>query len=101
LGTLSDDEDINRAWENIKGIIKTSAEDSIHLYEQKQHTPWFDGEYLGFFLDKRQQAKMQWIQDKNQNNVDNLNNARCEASRHFRNKKKEYRKAKIDEFWAG
>jgi hypothetical protein len=29
--------------------------------------------------------------------VDNLNNVRCEASRHFRNKKKEYLKAKINE----
>jgi hypothetical protein len=33
----------------------------------------------------------------NRNNVDNLNNVRCEASRHFRNKKKQYLKAKIDE----
>jgi hypothetical protein len=32
-----------------------------------------------------------------QNNIDNLNNVRLEASRHFRNKKKEYLKAKIDE----
>jgi len=40
---------------------------------------------------------MQWLQDPNQSNVDNLNNARCEASRHFRNKKKEYLKTKIDE----
>jgi len=37
---------------------------------------------------------MQWLQDPNQSNVDNLNNVRCEASRHFRNKKKE---AKIDD----
>jgi len=28
LWNLSDDEDINRAWENIKENIKTSAEDS-------------------------------------------------------------------------
>ena len=40
---------------------------------------------------------MQWLQDPNQSNVDNINNIRCEASRHFRNKKKEYLKAKIDE----
>jgi hypothetical protein len=30
------------------------------------------------------------------NNVDNLNNVRCKASRHFRNKKKKYLKAKIE-----
>jgi len=40
---------------------------------------------------------MQWLQDPYQSSVDNLNNVRCEASRHFRNKKKEYLKAKIDE----
>jgi len=40
---------------------------------------------------------MQWLQDPNQSNVDNLNNVRCEARRHFRNKKKEYLKAKIDD----
>jgi len=32
-----------------------------------------------------------------QSSVDNLNNVRREASRQFRNKKKEYLKAKIDD----
>jgi len=41
---------------------------------------------------------MQWLQDPNQSNVDSLNNVRSEAKRHFRHKKKEYLKAKIDEF---
>jgi len=40
---------------------------------------------------------MQWVQDPAQSNVDNLNNVRHEASSHFRNKKKEYLKVKIDE----
>jgi len=40
---------------------------------------------------------MQWVQDPSQSNVDNLNSVRPEASRHFRNKKKEYMKAKIEE----
>jgi len=40
---------------------------------------------------------MQWVQDPNQSHVDNLNNVRYETSRHFRNKKKEYLKAKTDE----
>ena len=39
------------------------------------------------FLDQRKQAKMQWLQDPNQSNVNNLNNVRREDSRHFRNKK--------------
>jgi tRNA A37 threonylcarbamoyladenosine dehydratase len=40
---------------------------------------------------------MQWLQNPNQNNVDNLNNVRCEASRQCRSKKKEYLKAKVEE----
>ena len=40
---------------------------------------------------------MQWVQDPSQNNVDNLNSVRREDSRHFRNKKKAYLKAKIED----
>jgi len=42
---------------------------------------------------------MHWVQDPSQSNVDNLNNVpiRREVSRHFRNKKKEYQEAKIEE----
>jgi archaellum biogenesis ATPase FlaH len=48
-------------------------------------------------LDQRKQAKMQWTQDPSQSYVDNLNNIRRDASRHFRSKKKAYLKAKIEE----
>ena len=40
---------------------------------------------------------MQWIQDPSLSNVDNLNNIRRDASRHFRNKSKAYLKVKIEE----
>jgi len=42
---------------------------------------------------------MKWVQDPSQSNVHNLNNVPiiCEVSRYFRNKKKEYQKAKIEE----
>ena len=62
----------------------------------KQNKPWFDEECLGF-LDQRNQAKIQWIQDPSQSNVDILNIVRREVSRHFRNKKKAYMRAKIEE----
>ena len=79
LENLSEDEDIKWAWENIKENIKTSAKESLRLHELKQHKLWFDEECLGF-LDQRKQAKMQWIQDPSQSNVDNLNKARRDAS---------------------
>jgi hypothetical protein len=62
----------------------------------KHYKPWFDDERL-CFLDQRQQAEMHWLKDPEQSNVVNLNNVRCEASKHFRNKKKEYLKAKVDD----
>ena len=40
---------------------------------------------------------MQWVKYPSQSNVDNLNQVRRDASRHFRNKKKAYLKAKIVE----
>ena len=40
---------------------------------------------------------MQWMQDPSQSNGENLNKVRRDASRHFRNKKKGYLKAKIEE----
>ena len=86
LENVSDDEDINGAWEKIKENIKTSTKDSLGLHESKQHRPRFDDECLGF-LDQRKQAKMQWIHDPSQSNVDNLNNVRRYASRLFREKK--------------
>jgi hypothetical protein len=96
LENVSEDEDINRAWESIKENIKTSATESLGKHEMKQHKPWFDEECLGI-LDQRKRAKMQWIQDPSQSNADNLHNVRRDASRHFRNKKKAYLSAKIEE----
>ena len=68
LKNLSDDEDVDRTWENIKENIKTSAKESLGLHELKQNKPWSDEECLGF-LDQRKQAKMKWIQDPSQSNV--------------------------------
>jgi len=93
---MNDDEDVDRTWEKIKKNIQTSVKESLNLHKFKQNKPWFDEECLGF-LDQRKQAKMQWIQDLSQSNVDNLNNVRRAGSRHFRNKKKAYVRAKIEE----
>jgi len=40
---------------------------------------------------------MQWHQDPNQSNLDNLSNLKREVSRYFMKKKNEYMKAKINE----
>jgi len=44
LENLSDGEDLNRAWENIKESVKTSAKESLSLHQLKQHKPCLDKE---------------------------------------------------------
>ena len=83
MGNLNESEDLNRARENINENIKTSAKGSLGLRELKQHKPWFDEECL-HFLDKRKQAKLQWVLDPRQRNVDNLKNVRREAKTNIR-----------------
>jgi len=87
LENFRDGEDINRAWENIRENIKTSAKESLGLYlhELKQHKPWFDEECLSF-LDQRKQNRK--VQNPSQSNIDNINNVRQKASRNFRNKRR-------------
>ena len=51
-------------------------------------------------MDQRKRAKMQGIQDPSQSNVDSLNDVRREVSGHFRNKKKAYLRAKIEDLEA-
>jgi len=52
----NDDKDVNRAWENIKENIQTSAEESLGVHDLKRNKPWFDEECLGF-SDQRKRTK--------------------------------------------
>jgi hypothetical protein len=90
LEVLDAEVEINSAWETIRENIKISDK------ELKKHKPWFD-EGCSKLLDQRKQAKLQWLQDPSEINGDSLNNIRLEASRYFRNKKREYLKDKINE----
>jgi hypothetical protein len=49
------------------------------------------------FLDQRKRTKLQLLQEPNEINGDNVGSVRCEASRHFRNKKREHLKDKMNE----
>jgi hypothetical protein len=46
LENVNNSEDINRAWENIKENVKTSARESLNPYELKRHKACFDEERL-------------------------------------------------------
>jgi hypothetical protein len=97
LENLNYDVDIKIAWDTIRKNIKISAKASLGYYELKKHKPWLDEGCLKL-VDQRKQAILQWLQDPSEINGDNLNNIRREASRHFRNKKREYLKDKVNEF---
>jgi hypothetical protein len=86
----------NGAWETIRDSIKISTKESLCCFEFKNHKQWCD-EGCPKILYQRKEDKLQWLQDPREINVDNLNNVRSEASRYFRNKKKEYLKGKINE----
>jgi hypothetical protein len=96
LEDLDAEVEINTVWEMIRGNITISAKESLDYYEMKNHKPWFD-KGCSELLDQRKEAKLQRLQGPNEINGDNLNNVRCEASRHFRNKKREYLKDEINE----
>jgi hypothetical protein len=96
LENLDESLDINSAWENIRGNIKTSAKENLGYHRLKQNKSWFDGE-CSKLIDQQKQVKLQWLQNPSQINGDKLQNLRCETSRTFRNKKREYLKGKINE----
>jgi hypothetical protein len=86
--------EINAIWETIRENIKNLAKESLGYYEPKKHKPSCIEGCLKL-LNKRKQSKLQWLQDPNEINGDNLKNVRREAGRHFRNRKREYLKNKI------
>jgi hypothetical protein len=88
--------EIDSAWGTIRENINIAAKESLGYLELKKNIPLFD-EGCSKLLDERKQAKLQWLKDPSEISGDNLNNVRCEASRYFRNKKREYLKDKINE----
>jgi hypothetical protein len=96
LENLDENGDINRAWETIRENIRISAKESTRLCESKSYKQGFDEECLKL-VDRKKQAKPEWLQDPSEVNEDNLSNVRRDASRRFRNKKREYLKDKINE----
>jgi hypothetical protein len=96
---LDAEAETNSAWETIRENIKILAKESLGYYELKKLKPCFI-QGCSTLVYQRKQAKLQWLQDPNEINGDNLNNVRSEARRYFRNKKREYLKVKINELAA-
>jgi actin-like ATPase involved in cell morphogenesis len=58
LQNLSDSEDINRTWENVKDNIKPKVQEIIRQYKLKQHKPRLTKDVY----DQKKLGKMQWLQ---------------------------------------
>ena len=71
LESLDDSRKMNMALENVRKNIKIST--SLGQCEWKVHEPGFDEEY-SIFVDKRKQAKLQWLQNPSHINADYVNN---------------------------
>jgi len=56
LENLNDSKNINRTREHIKENIKSSAKESLDLYELKENKSWFD-EACSRFFDKVSRLK--------------------------------------------
>jgi hypothetical protein len=94
LENFDDNIGMNRALENIRENIKTSAKESLGHYKLQLHKPWFVDE-CSKLIDRRKQAKLQWLQNPSQVNGEIMDNIIHEASRTFRTKKREYLKTKL------
>jgi hypothetical protein len=66
--------------------IKFSAKECIGHCEAICHKTSFEEE-CSKLVDRRKQAKLQWLQDPSVVNEDNMSNVWREASRHFRKRK--------------
>jgi len=93
LDDVDDDSNISGVWKNVTEIMKASPIEGLCYYELKQYKPWLEEE-SSELLNKRNQAKLQWLQNPRQANGDNLNNITFEANRSFRKEKREYLKEK-------
>jgi hypothetical protein len=73
------------------------APDTPSSPELKKHKPCFEEGCSKLFDQKKNKPNCSGYRIQEKKNGDNLNTIRRETSRHFRNKKREYTKNKIDE----
>jgi hypothetical protein len=96
LEDLDAEVEIISAWEMIRENIKISAKENLGHFESKKYMPWFN-ERCSKLVYRTKQDKLLLLQGPSEINGDNLNNVIHEASRHFRNKKMQSMKDKIND----
>ena len=76
--------------------MKGAAKERVGEMKRQKNKPWFDDECLKLH-EERKQARQRWLGNKNEANTNNYSNAKRNATRVFRNKKREYLMQKIQE----
>ena len=93
MDNLHDSEDIIRSWENNEEDIQVSSNDSLVCMNADSINCGLMKNVHNF---RGSRLKVQWLQDPNKSNVNNLNTVRGEDGKHV-GEKREYLKAKIKE----
>jgi hypothetical protein len=80
--------------ENIRENIKIFAKENLGYHKLKHNKPWFVSE-CSKLIDRKQQAKLHWLQDSSQINSDNLQHLRRETIEHLGKRKENFWKTKL------
>ena len=67
--------------------MKGAVEESLGFRKIKKSKPWFEEKCKALHED-RKRARLQWLQNRTEANVNNYNEAKQLASRGFRQKKR-------------
>ena len=80
----------NGMWPNVVETVRSYTGFGAVIYDDMIQVTIRSIKLMGcssVFVSSVVRAKMQWVQDPSERNVDNLNNVRHVGSRHSRNKK--------------
>ncbi|KYN34991.1 hypothetical protein ALC56_10679, partial [Trachymyrmex septentrionalis] len=92
----SDDNTVDKHWENVRDAIVKSAEATIGFCNRNKNKPWFDEECVKI-IKVRNAARITWLTQNTDKTRDRFFNIRQEAHNMFKVKKRQYLKRKIEE----
>jgi len=92
----SDDNAVDKQWENVRDAIVKSAEVTVGFCKRHKNKPWFDEECVKI-VKVRNEARIAWLTQNMAETRNKFLNIRQAAHNLFKNKKRQYLKRKIEE----
>ncbi|XP_018337473.1 PREDICTED: uncharacterized protein LOC108745675 [Trachymyrmex septentrionalis] len=92
----SDDNTVDKHWENVRDAIVKSAEATVGFCKRNKNKPWFDEECVKI-VKVRNEARITWLAQNTKETRDQFLKIRQEAHNMFKIKKRQYLKRKIEE----